>query len=80
MNEITITVRGEAGTGKTTLGMLIYSVLQEHGFDCTLEDLDQPLGTANIERLMTAGLQALPKRTRVTIMTQMAPRLPNVKQ
>jgi thymidylate kinase len=76
MSEITITVRGIAGSGKTTLGLLIYDMLQKHGFECALEDLDQPLDTANIGRLMTAGLQTLPKLTRVKIVTQMAPREP----
>lgn len=76
MSEITITVCGKAGSGKTTLGLLIYDMLQEHGFECALEDLDRPLGATDIERLMTAGLETLPERTRVTIVTQMAPREP----
>jgi pantothenate kinase-related protein Tda10 len=72
MNEITITVCGEAGSGKTVLATMIHLLLRERGFESMLEDLDDPI---TAERLQTC-LKVLPKRTRVKVVAQMVSRKP----
>jgi len=72
MNEITITVCGIAGSGKTTLAHLVHTMLREQGFESELEDIDQPISP---ERLK-ACLKALPGRTRIRVVAKMAPRAP----
>jgi CO dehydrogenase nickel-insertion accessory protein CooC1 len=74
MNEITITVCGEAGTGKTALAAIIHRLLCEHGFESDLEDIDGPISP---ERLQMC-LDVLPKRTCVKVVAKMARRKPKL--
>jgi CO dehydrogenase nickel-insertion accessory protein CooC1 len=89
MSELTITIRGKIGTGKTTLAVWLHHALLLLGVDVVLEDPDigrvVSLGTgevhnergslgAYVDRLLGAA-KAFRHLGRVVVKTEQAPRV-----
>lgn len=72
-NEIKITVAGHAGTGKSTIQMVIIKALLEKGFEVEMRSLDylnELAALRNGEELIERNLPELVDKVKVTVEEQ----------
>jgi len=72
--EVTITIMGKSGTGKTTLGRLIHAMLCEHGFESELDDVDGSSLSVLDDDRFCACVRSLPEQIRIRIVPARKPK------